>query len=127
MRISDWSSDVCSSDLLTGEDPALSPSTQPQSPRLAPQPRGVAERLDHLVASDGTGAHPHVQSGALSNGPGARRNLADAVHFPCLLHGRYPGTIASAARKGASPAPPKWRDEGAKAFAQEPPFLSKIA
>src|SRR3546814_2082181 len=55
MRISDWSSDVCSSDLLTGEDPALSPSTQPQSPRLAPQPRGVAERLDHLVASDGTG------------------------------------------------------------------------
>ncbi|PQM26920.1 hypothetical protein CVO77_18265 [Sphingopyxis lindanitolerans] len=105
----------------------MSPSTQPQSPRLAPQPRGVAERLDHLVASDGTGAHPHVQSGALSNGPEAMRNLADAVHFLCLLHGRYPGVIDSAARKAASPASRKWMDEAAQAFAQERAFLSKIA
>jgi hypothetical protein len=105
----------------------LSPSTQPQSARPASQARGVAELLDNLVASDGTGAHPHVRSGALSSGPEAMRNLADAVHFLCLLHGRYPGVVDSAARKAVDPASRKWMEETAQAFAQERAFLSKIA
>jgi hypothetical protein len=105
----------------------LSPSTQPQSARPASQARGVAELLDNLVASDGTGAHPHVRSGALSSGPEAMRNLADAVHFLCLLHGRYPGVVDSAARKAVDPASRKWMEEAAQAFAQERAFLSKIA
>lgn len=107
---------------LTGKDLALSPSTQPRS-----QPRGVAELLDTLVASEGTGAHPHVRSGALSNGPEAMRNLADAVHFLCLLHGRYPGVIDGAARKAVDPASRQWMEEAAQAFAEERAFLSKIA
>lgn len=106
----------------TGKDDALSQSTQPQ-----PQSRGVAELLDTLVASEGTGAHPHVKSGALSSDPQAMRNLADAVHFLCLLHGRYPGIIDSAARKAVDPASRRWMDEAAQAFAQERAFLSKIA
>jgi len=106
----------------TGKDEALSQSTQPKL-----QPRGVAELLDNLVASDGTGAHPHVKSGALSSGPDAMRNLADAVHFLCLLHGRYPGVVDSAVRKSVDPASRKWMEEAAQAFAQERAFLSKIA
>ena len=100
----------------------MSPSTQPKA-----QTRGVAELLDSLVASDGTGAHPHVRSGALSSGPEAMRNLADAVHFLCLLHGRYPGVIDNAARKAVDPASRQWMDEAAGAFAEERAFLSKIA
>lgn len=83
--------------------------------------------LDALVASDGTGAHAHVRSGALSNGPDAMRNLADAVHFLCLLHGRYPGVIDNAARKAVDPASRPWMEEAAEAFAQERAFLTKIA
>ena len=100
----------------------MSQSTQPQA-----QTRGVAELLDSLVASDGTGAHPHVRSGALSSGPEAMRNLADAVHFLCLLHGRYPGVIDNAARKSVDPASRQWMGEAADAFAQERTFLTKIA
>ena len=100
----------------------MSPSTQPRS-----QPRGVAELLDNLVASEGTGAHPHIKSGALSSDPQAMRNLADAVHFIGLLHGRYPGVVDSAARKAVDPASRKWMEEAAQAFAQERAFLSKIA
>jgi len=100
----------------------LSQSTQPKV-----QTRGVAEMLDSLVASEGTGAHPHVRSGALSNGPAAMRNLADAVHFLCLLHGRYPGVIDNAARKAVDPASRQWMEEAANAFVQERAFLSKIA
>ncbi|MDO9369502.1 MAG: hypothetical protein Q7T68_13120 [Sphingopyxis sp.] len=100
----------------------MSQSTQPKV-----QTRGVAEMLDSLVASDGTGAHPHVRSGALSSGPEAMRNLADAVHFLCLLHGRYPGVIDNAARKAVDPASRQWMDQAAEAFAQERTFLTKIA
>lgn len=100
----------------------MTQSTQPQLP-----PRGAAEMLDALVASDGTGAHPHVRAGALSSGPDAMRNLADAVHFLCLLHGRYPGVIDNAARKAVDPASRQWMDEAAAAFTQERAFLSKIA
>lgn len=98
-----------------------------QSPQPKLQTRGIAELLDALVAGDGTGAHPHVRSGALSSGPEAMRNLADAVHFLCLLHGRYPGVIDNAARKAVDPASRQWMDEAANAFAQERAFLSKIA
>ena len=100
----------------------MSQSTQPKLPA-----RDVAEMLDSLVASEGTGAHPHVRSGALSSGPDAMRNLADAVHFLCLLHGRHPGVIDHAARKAVDPASRQWMDEAADAFAQERAFLSKIA
>lgn len=103
----------------------MSQSTQPQS--RPSQSRGTAELLDNLVACEGTGAHPHVKSGALSSGPDAMRNLADAVHFLCLLHGRYPGVIDSAARKAVDPASRKWMEEAAQAFAQERAFLSKVA
>ncbi len=100
----------------------MSQSTQPQL-----QPRGVAEMLDSLVASGGTGAHPHVRAGALSSGAQAMRNLADAVHFLCLLHGRHPGVIDNAARKAVDPASRQWMNEAADAFVQERAFLSKIA
>jgi len=100
----------------------LSQSTQPLA-----QTRGVAELLDSLVASDGTGAHPHVRSGALSNGPDAMRNLADAVHFLCLLHGRYPGVIDNVARKTVDPTTRQWMNQAAEAFVQERAFLTKIA
>lgn len=100
----------------------MSQSTQPLA-----QTRGVAELLDSLVASDGTGAHPHVRSGALSNGPDAMRNLADAVHFLCLLHGRYPGVIDNAARKTVDPTTRQFMSQAAEAFVQERAFLTKIA
>lgn len=100
----------------------MSQSPQPKAPT-----RGVAELLDALVAGDGTGAHPHVRSGALSSGPEAMRNLADAVHFLCLLHGRYPGVIDNAARKTVDPASRKWMDQAADAFAEERAFLTKVA
>src|SRR3546814_7597086 len=55
------------------------------------------------------------------------RNLADAVHFLCLLHGRHPGVIDNAARKAVDPASRRWMDDAADAFALERAFLSKIA
>lgn len=88
---------------------------------------GIAEMLDTLVATEGTGAHPHIKSGALSKGRDAMRNLADAVHFLCILHGRYPGVVECAARKAVDKPARIWLDEAAAAFALERSFLSQIA
>ena len=88
---------------------------------------GVAEILDALVANDGTGAHPYVKSGKLSDGPAAMRNLADAVHFLCVLHGRHPGIVDHAARKAVDPDARQWLDQAADAFASERALLGKIA
>ncbi|MGV3538454.1 MAG: DUF6975 family protein [Rufibacter sp.] len=98
-----------------------------QSPQPRTPTRGAAELLDAIVASEGTGAHSHVRSGALSSGADAMRNLADAVHFLCLLHGRHPGVIDNAARKAVDPVARAWMDQAAAAFADERAFLSKIA
>ena len=100
----------------------MSQSTEPR-----PAAQSVAALLDALVAGEGTGAHAHVRSGALSHGADAMRNLADAVHFLCLLHGRHPGVIDSAARKAADAPARHWMDEAADAFAEERAFLSRVA
>jgi hypothetical protein len=82
--------------------------------------------LDALVASDGTGAHAYVRSGKLSDGPDAMRNLADAVHFLGLLHGRHPGIVDYAARKSVDPAARDWLDQAAAAFSAERSLLGRI-
>jgi hypothetical protein len=86
----------------------------------------VAELLDALVAQDGTGAHVYVKSGKLSSGPQALRNLADAVHFLCMLHGRYPGIVDLAARKTVDKDARAWLAEAADAFGRERAYLSQL-
>lgn len=91
------------------------------------QAHGVADTLDTLVASEGTGAHDYVRSGQLSQGSDALRNLADAIHFFCMLHGRHPGIIDHAARRAVDREAQAWLDDAAAAFAEERAFLSRIA
>ena len=87
----------------------------------------ISERLDIAVAQTGTGSHPHIRDGALTSEAESLRNLADAVHFLGLLHGRFPSIIDHAARVGAEPTSMRWLDQAAMAFAQERRFLSQMA
>lgn len=86
----------------------------------------ISERLDHAVAFEGTGAHPHIYGGQLTSGPDAMRNLADAVHFLCTLHGRFPAILDHASRVGAEPSALRWLNDAAKAFAIERQFLAQM-
>lgn len=110
--------------VLPVKDVVLSQSNQP---RPLSRPGSIAEALDALVADGGTGAHAHVKSGVLSQGKDAMRNLADAVHFLCVLHGRYPGIVDSAGRRAVDRPSRLWLSEAAAAFAQERSFLSQIS
>lgn len=97
-----------------------------QQPHLNDKP-GMADILDLLVAKDGTGAHGYVTSGTLIAPPDARRNLADAVHYLGVLHGRHPGVVDHAATKTADGAARTWLLTAADAFAGERAYLARLA
>ena len=64
----------------------------------------VADLLVSLVHAEGSATHPYPQATELTAGPEAMRNLADAAHYLCVLHGRFPGVIDHAAAKTSHPA-----------------------
>lgn len=90
------------------------------------RPQGVRELLSALVASEGSASHPYSVSPALLHGTHAARNLADAAHFLCLLHGRYPGVIDYAAERIVHPAGRAFIHGAAPGFATERTFLTRL-
>ena len=98
---------------------------QPQ--RLERSTTDLTRALDALVTSDGAGAHSYVLSRKLVDGRDATRNLADAVHFFGLLHGRQPGLIALAAARAIRPEERRWLEVATQAFARERAYLSALA
>ncbi len=95
--------------------------------RIASGDADPADALMARVATDGSAAHPYLRDEALSAGPEATRNLADAVHFLCLLHGRHPGLIDHAFETSLCNASQKWLGATAPAFAAERAYVTKLA
>jgi len=90
----------------------------------APQP-GPA--LLSSVESQGSASHPYCVSPQLLGGPQASRNLADAIHFLCALHGRHPGVIELVAMRNVEREARAWLSETAEAFARERTYLANLA
>jgi hypothetical protein len=88
---------------------------------------GSASLLFSCIADHGSAAHPYFRSDALQAGPDAARNLADAVHFLCTLHGRHPGVVDLAALRAFDPAARAWLAEAAEAMAAERAYLTRLA
>lgn len=87
----------------------------------------VADMLVTLVANDGTATHDYVIGSALTDPREATRNLADAAHWLCVLHGRFPGVIDHAATRTRHPAALGWLAAAAEAFAEERALLTRLA
>lgn len=83
--------------------------------------------LHACVAEHGSAAHPYFGSDALLTGPHAARNLADAVHFLCILHGRHPGVVDLAAGRAIEPGLRSWFISAAEAMAVERVYLTRLA
>ena len=92
-----------------------------------PASNDLTRAVDSLVTNDGTGAHPYVLSRKLIEGRNATRNLADAVHFFSLLHGRHPGLMELAASRVVAPIERSWFDKSVSAFSRERAYLSSLA
>jgi hypothetical protein len=85
---------------------------------------GAWGSMGALVASDGSANHPYLQRLARNEEP--LRDLSDAVHHICLLHGRHPGVIDHALGHARLGIERDWLEAGADAFVIERAFLVRI-
>lgn len=79
------------------------------------------------AAANGSPSHPYFASAPLINGPEAARNLADAVHLLCALHGRHPGVLDMALGRAEAAESRRWLIEAADAFHAERSYLTRLA
>lgn len=86
---------------------------------------GVAELQLARVADQGCARHPHLLALIEGAGPDSARDLADAVHLLCNIHGRHP-TLVALAEEGARDASSEWLGRAAESFERERLFLVRL-
>lgn len=91
------------------------------------QPDAAPQRsLDAALAQGTSAAHAFVGVLTSKASPVRAIDLADAAHYLCLLHGRYPGLIDYAATRTADPYVGKWLTQACEAFAGERALLTRL-
>lgn len=78
-----------------------------------------------LVAADGSEASPHAR--ALTRPDAAMRDMADAVHAFCVVHGAFPGIVDHALSGTAGGAARDWLEAAATAMTAERAMLIRLA
>lgn len=84
--------------------------------------------IDGLIAkavSAGSAGHPYIDSAELLESPDSVRNLADAVHHLCALHGRLPGIVDLAVDRAPVEAT-AWLISAAANFTGERALITRI-
>ncbi|MGA9582078.1 MAG: hypothetical protein WBR13_08935 [Allosphingosinicella sp.] len=79
------------------------------------------------LAEHGSVAHPYAASARSLKTSSAGRDLADLIHYLCVLHGRYPGLIDHAASRVVEPDARAWLTNATYAFAGERAYLARLA
>jgi hypothetical protein len=86
----------------------------------------VAEVQLARVADHGLAGHPHLHALLTANGPTASRDLADAVHLLCAVHGRHPG-LTDLAIPACPQGPARdWLVHAADSFDRERLYLVRL-
>lgn len=78
---------------------------------------GLASMLRALVDVEGTASHRHAI--ALDRNDAPMRDVVDALHILCMLHGHHPCIIDHAKDHTAGPAATEWLAETASGFSAE--------
>src|SRR3954471_10225868 len=86
----------------------------------------VAETQLARVAGEGCARHPYLNALLEASGPHAGRDLSDAVHLLCNLHGRYPGLIELALQHCPSGPAQSWLARASEAFERERLYVVRL-
>ena len=86
----------------------------------------VADAQLARVAGEGCARHPHLSALLEATGPNSARDLGDAVHLLCSLHGRYPGLIEIALQRCPSGETNSWLSRASDAFERERLYLVRL-
>lgn len=84
---------------------------------------GAGATLRHLLATDGTAAHPYPAR--LAAPRSNARDLGDAMHALCAVHGHHPDLLTMAAERARN-AERDWLMQAAAGFAIERATLAKL-
>jgi hypothetical protein len=99
--------------------------TMAGSPVQHRQGDGGWSALAGLIAADGASANGHAM--ALTRSVAADpRDLADAIHHLCLLHGRHPGMIDHAGLHTVHDGARGWLVDASEGFAAERGLLTRL-
>src|SRR5205809_3991822 len=90
------------------------------------KPVSVAEAQLARVAGEGCARHPHLNALLEASGPHSARDLADAVHLLCSLHGHYPGLIEIALQRCPKGEARSWLSRASEAFERERLYLVRL-
>src|SRR6476469_5323651 len=86
----------------------------------------VAEAQLARVADEGCARHNYLNSLLEASGRHSGRDLADAVHMLCSLHGRYPGLIDLAQQRCPKGPAQDWLNRAAEGFERERLYLVRL-
>lgn len=98
-------------------------TTVPQGNEPAGE-RSAWQALVRLAEADGSVAHPHYRR--LVAGGQVPRNLSDAVHALCSVHGDHPGMIADVLENAVQPEAQDWLTAAAAGFVDERTYLAQL-
>lgn len=90
------------------------------------KPVSVAAAQLARVAGNGCARHPHLLSLLEGTGPHSGRDLADAVHLLCSLHGHYPGLVEIALQRCPEGGVREWLARASDAFERERLYLVRL-
>lgn len=89
-------------------------------------PASVAEAQLARIAGEGCARHAHLTALLEGTSVQSGRDLADAVHLLCSIHGRHPGLVEIALGGCREPAARTWLDHAALAFERERLYLVRL-
>lgn len=90
------------------------------------QVASVAEAQLARVAAEGSSHHPHLVALLTATGAAASRDLADAVHLLCAIHGSHPGLTDLALATAPAGEARDWLRNAADAFDRERLYLVRL-
>lgn len=86
----------------------------------------AAEAQLARVAADGCARHPHLSALVEGSGRHSARDIADAVHLLCSVHGHHPGMIEQALATCPKGQAQKWLSSASAAFERERLYLVRL-
>lgn len=93
---------------------------------IDPQMVSVADAQLARIAGEGCARHPHLSALLEGAGRHSGRDLADAVHLLCSIHGRHPGLIEIALQRCPKGETCDWLTRASDAFERERLYLVRL-
>lgn len=90
------------------------------------QPVSVAAAQLARVGGEGSARHSYLRVLLEASGPHSGRDIADAVHLLCSLHGRYPGLVELALQRCPKGPTHEWLSRASDSFERERLYLVRL-